>query len=69
MAVRLSMAGYKQEDSLLNLPLWATETLQHIDPKTEDRIINIIRLCARLQIKQNVMIKSRDAFKPPGILL
>ena len=37
MAVRLSMAGYKQEDSLLNLPLWATETLQHIDPKTEDR--------------------------------
>lgn len=37
MAVRLSMAGYKQEDKLLNLPLWAAETLQHIDPKTEDR--------------------------------
>jgi predicted AAA+ superfamily ATPase len=37
MAVRLSMAGYKQEDKLLNLPLWAAETLEHIDPKTEDR--------------------------------
>jgi predicted AAA+ superfamily ATPase len=30
MAIRASMAGYRQDGSLLNLPLWAVETIERI---------------------------------------